>query len=315
MPLDPQVRQLLDQMNAMGVPGLSELPVEQGRAALDAFREMSGPVEDVAAVEDRAVPGPGGDIPVRIYRPSREAPLPAVAFFHGGGWVLGSIETHDGTCRALANRSGAVVVSVDYRLAPESRFPAAVDDCMAATRWVYDNAAGLGVDGSRLAVAGDSAGGNLAAVVAQLARDGGGPPLRFQLLIYPATDARMQTASITENGEGYFLTRADMTWFYGHYGAPPEDPRVSPLLRDDLTGLPPAMVITAQYDPLLDEGDAYAARLRDAGVAVTHLPCPGMIHGFFGMPAQIDAAGTVVHRAGSALAGALGSTAIAAAGG
>jgi acetyl esterase len=279
VPLDPQVQQLLDQMAAIGMPPLSSLPVDEGRKALDAFREMNGPGEDVAAVEDRLVPGPGGDIPVRIYRPEAGTTLPVVVFFHGGGWVLGNIETHDGTCRALANRSGAVVVSVDYRLAPEAPFPAAVDDCITVTRWVHANGAELGVDPSRLAVAGDSAGGNLAAVVSLAARDGG-PAIAFQLLIYPAVDAHMTAASIKENGEGYFLTETDMVWFYGHYAPDRDDWRASPLLAKDLSGLPPALVITAGYDPLRDEGEAYAERLREAGVEVTLKREPDLVHGF-----------------------------------
>jgi acetyl esterase len=305
VPLDPQIAQLLDQMKAMGMPGLSELPVDQARAALTAFRETAGPPEDVAAVEDITIPGPAGDIPARVYRPSVGGPLPVVVFFHGGGWVLGDIESHDPTCRSLANRAEAVVVSVDYRLAPEAPYPAAVDDCLAATRWVAANGERLGVDAGALAVAGDSAGGNLAAVVSQVARDEGGPPIRFQLLIYPATDARMDTASCRDNAEGYFLTAADMRWFYGHYAGPGDDPRVSPLLAPDLAGLPPAMVITAEFDPLRDEGDAYAERLAAAGVPVEHVRCPGMIHGFFGMAAAVDAARGVVDRAGGALRAAL----------
>jgi acetyl esterase len=304
VPLDPQVQQLLDQMAAIGMPPLSSLPVDEGRKALDAFREMNGPGEDVAAVEDRLVPGPGGDIPVRIYRPEAGTTLPVVVFFHGGGWVLGNIETHDGTCRALANRSGAVVVSVDYRLAPEAPFPAAVDDCITVTRWVHAYAAELVVDPSRLAVAGDSAGGNLAAVVSLAARDGG-PAIAFQLLIYPAVDAHMTAASIKENGEGYFLTETDMVWFYGHYAPDRDDWRASPLLAKDLSGLPPALVITAGYDPLRDEGEAYAERLREAGVPTELVRFDGMIHGFFGMGTQIDEARRAVDLAGATLRDAL----------
>jgi len=305
VPVDPQVSQLLSQMQAMGMPGLSELPVEQARAALAAARITAGPSEEVAAVDDLAIPGPAGDLPARVYRPSTEHGLPVVVYFHGGGWVLGDIESHDPTCRALANRAGAVVVSVDYRLAPEAPFPAAVEDCLAATRWVAASADRLGVDGARLAVAGDSAGGNLAAVVAQLGRDEGGPAIRFQLLVYPVTDGAMDTASYRDNGEGYFLTAKDMRWFYDLYAGPVDDPRVSPLRAADLAGLPPAMVITAEFDPLRDEGDAYAARLAGAGVPVEHVACPGMIHGFFGMGAAVDAAGAVVDRAGRALRDAL----------
>jgi acetyl esterase len=204
--------------------------------------------------------------------------------------VIGSIETHDGLCRELANRSGAIIVSVEYRLAPEHPFPAAPEDCYAATSWVAEHASEFGGDPARLAVAGDSAGGNLSAVVALMARERGGPPLRFQLLIYPGVDCRMGYPSIDENGTGYFLTKADMHWFYGHYGADPNDWRASPLLAPDHSGLPPALVLTAEYDPLRDEGEAYARKLREAGVPVTLRCYDGQIHGFIGMTATVDRA-------------------------
>ena len=305
MAIDPQIRALLDQMAAMGMPPLSALPVEEGRKALEGLGDLSGPGEEVVGVEDITIPGPAGGIPARVYRPDAERPTPLVVYYHGGGWVLGNIESHDGTCRALANRSGATVVSVDYRLAPEAPFPAAVDDSLAAARWCHAHAGELGVDAARLAVAGDSAGGNLAAVVSLLAREGG-PPIAFQLLIYPATDARMETASISENGEGYLLTEVDMKWFYGHYAAPATDWRVSPLLAPDLSGAPPAMIITAGFDPLRDEGEAYARRLAEAGVPVEYVHYEGMIHGFFGFGEQVDVARQAVDTAGAALRQALG---------
>ncbi len=301
MPLDPQVQVMLEQMEAAGMPALSALPPVEARKMLEGFREMMGPGEDVAAVADRVVPGPGGDIPVRVYRPAGDGPQPVLVYFHGGGWVIGDIESHDGTCRALANRSGATVVSVDYRLAPEAVFPAAVDDCIAVTKWVAANGAALDADSSRLAVGGDSAGGNLAAVVAIAARDEGGPPIAFQLLIYPATDARMGWPSISENGEGYFLTEVDMKYFYGHYAPDVTDWHASPLLADDLANLPPAFVLTAEFDPLHDEGEAYADALRKAGSPVTVKRYDGLIHGFFGMGSLIDAAKVAVDDAGAAL--------------
>jgi acetyl esterase len=254
----------------------------------------------VGSVVDRRIPGPAGDIPVRVYTPNGTAPFPLLVYFHGGGWVLGGIDTHDGTCRSLANGAGCVVVSVDYRLAPEHRYPAAAEDCCAATQWAAAHAAELGADARRVAVGGDSAGGNLAAVVALMARDRGGPALVLQLLIYPATDARFDTASYRDNADGYLLTAADMRWFWDHYlgdsgrGA---EPYASPLRAADLSGLPPALVITAEFDPLRDEGEAYAKRLEDAGVASRLSRYDGMIHGFFGMGQMIDRANAAVGEA------------------
>ena len=225
-------------------------------------------------------------------------------FFHGGGWVVGDIATHDTVCRHLANRADCAVVSVDYRLAPEHKFPAAVEDCVAATGWVAENAAALGVDPARLAVGGDSAGGNLAAVVCLMARDGGAPRIAHQLLIYPATDAAMRHASVTRFAEGYVLTRSTMRWFYDQYLRSPDDAadwRVSPLAAADLSGLPPAYVLTAGYDPLCDEGDEYAARLAAAGVAVEHRRFPGQIHGFVTNGKIIRAADPALDEAAAAL--------------
>jgi acetyl esterase len=228
---------------------------------------------------------------VRVYRPAADDPLPVVVYFHGGGWVIGDIATHDTTCQRLAAGVPAVVVSVDYRLAPEHRFPAAVDDCDAATAWVSAHAAELGGDATRLAVAGDSAGGNLAAVVALRARHAHGPAIAFQLLVYPATDLTRSLPSHTENGEGYLLDTDAMTWFINQYlvDADPRHPDASPLFVDDLAGLPPALVVTAEFDPLRDEGEAYAQRLRDAGVDVTTSRYDGMIHGFYGLDSIFDA--------------------------
>ena len=257
-----------------------------------------GTGEPVARVEARTIPGPAADIPVRIYWPSlpEATRLGVIAFFHGGGFIQCNLDTHDGQCRAIANRTGAIVVSVDYRLAPEHRFPAAVDDCDAATRWLADHATELGGDPRRLAVAGDSAGGNLAAVVAQVARDRGGPAIRFQLLVYPVTDfssGRDTHESHRTNAEGYFLTHESTEWIRRQYLASEEDgesPLASPLLADDLSGLPPALVVTAEFDPLRDEGEAYARRLREAGVDADILRVPDMFHGFFGMMAALPAA-------------------------
>lgn len=283
MPLDPNVKAILDEMAAQGGPAFHEVSPEASR---EMYRELqlSGEPEPVEAVADRTIPGPGGDIPVRVYTPKGDPPLPVLVFFHGGGFVIGDLETHDGECRALTNAAGCIVVAVDYRLAPEHKFPAAVDDAFVATEWVAANAASIGADANRVAVGGDSAGGNLAAVVAQMAKDRGGPQLALQLLIYPATDYGFDTVSHTENADGYLLTKDMMEWFQDQYLPSEEDgadPRLSPLRADDLSGLPPALVITAEFDPLRDEGEAYAARLADAGVPANGTRYDGMIHGFF----------------------------------
>jgi acetyl esterase len=292
VPLDPQARTLLDQLDALDAPPMSQQSPEEARATMAVLGSLAGPPEEPVPTEDRSVPGPAGEIPVRIYRPDSEAPLPFVVYFHGGGWVIGDISTHDTTCQRLAAGVPAVVVSVDYRLAPEHHFPAAVDDCDAATGWVSAHAAEFGGDPARLAVAGDSAGGTLAAVVARHARDAGGPPIAFQLLVYPATDMTRALPSHSENGKGYLLDSDTMTWFLDHYLADADrrHPDASPLFADDLSGLPPALVVTAEFDPLRDEGEAYAERLRQAGVTVTMSRYDGMIHAFYGLDPVFDAA-------------------------
>jgi acetyl esterase len=293
VPLHPQAQTLLDTLAQLGFADMSTLTPEQARAQMVAVPRPPGP--DVAAVEDRNIPGPDGHVPVRIYTPEGEGLRPVVVFFHGGGWVIGNLESHDATCRGLCNAAGAVVVSVDYRLAPEHRFPAAPEDCYAATKWVADNAAAIGADASRLAVAGDSAGGNLAAAVTLMARERGGPSIGFQALVYPVTDYAFGTPSYAENGDGYLLSRAGMEWFWGLYADPSDaaNPLASPLREKDLSGLPPALVITAGYDPLRDEGEAYGARLQEAGVPVTCTRYDGMLHGFFGNPALDDGTAAV----------------------
>ncbi|HUE29729.1 MAG TPA: alpha/beta hydrolase [Verrucomicrobiae bacterium] len=311
MPLDPEAKMLLEQLTAVVRP-FDELSVAEARAAIATLSAAAGEGEAVARVENRTVPGPRGEIPVRVYTPDGRAPFPMLVYFHGGGWVIGSLETHDGLCRHLANAAGAVVVSVDYRLAPEHPFPASGEDAYAATRWVAANAAAVGGDPKRVAVGGDSAGGNLAAVVSLMARDRGGPPLSFQLLVYPVTDApSANTASYRENAEGYFLTAKTMHWFWNHYcGKSPalSDPYLCPLRARDLKRLPPALVVTAEFDPLRDEGEAYAARLRETGVPVTSKRYPGMIHGFFGMGALLTQARTATKEAASALRAAFGTS-------
>jgi acetyl esterase len=308
MPLDPQARFVLDQMAAQGGMELTQLSPAEARQVFEKMR-VPVPPEPVAHVEERRIPGPAGAIPVRVYR-GADAPTPApvVAYFHGGGWVIGSLDSHDNLCRTLANRARAVVVSVDYRLAPESRYPAAAEDCFAATRWIAGHAAEIGGDGARLAVAGDSAGGNLAAVVSLMARDRGGPAIRHQALIYPVTDPDFERASYRENAEGYLLTRDAMRWFWDHYvpdAARRDDAYVSPLRAKDVAGLPPATVVTAEFDPLRDEGEAYAARLREAGVATTLTRHDGQIHGFVSMFEIFDRGKAALDEIAAALRSAL----------
>lgn len=305
MALDKHVRALLDQMAALKLPKSWEIGPQAARATmkLGIFRKSDTPI---GKVEDRQIAGPGGKLGVRIYTPvsTSSSVLSGLVFFHGGGFVLGDLDTHDDLCRVLCNESGFRIVSVDYRLAPEHPFPAAVDDCYAATHWVSANAPALGIDPKKLAVGGDSAGGNLAAVVSQLAR-GGGPELAFQLLIYPVAQlGAPDTPSMRENAKGYFLEKEGMDWFTRLYAPDKEhrsDPRLSPLRCTDLSRLPPAYLITAGFDPLRDEGKAYADALDKAGVPVTHVNYPGMVHGFFSMRGFIPKAREAIAAAAAAM--------------
>jgi acetyl esterase len=302
MPLDPQAKAMLDAMPPM--PDFDAIPLELLRAGMAQGTLNPGEPEPIEHVENRTIPGPAGEIPVRIYRPAARGPLPVLVFFHGGGFVLCNLDTHDGTCRSLANQASCVVVSVDYRLAPEHRYPAAPEDCYAALLWVAQHGAEIGADPARVAIGGDSAGGNLTAVVAQMARDRRGPKLRFQLLVYPVTDYRFDTPSYQQNAEGYFLTQSMMRWFWRQYlkdAADGAEPYASPLRAKDLSGLPPGICITAEYDPLRDEGEAYAARLREAGVACPTRRYDGQFHGFFGMGAFIAKAKEATSEAAAAL--------------
>jgi acetyl esterase len=304
MPLDPQMQKIVDATLALGLPPLEQMTVEQARESIRQRTPALGPVQEVKAVEEHHVPVADGTIGMRVYRPSDTRPLPALVFYHGGGWVIGDLYTHDGICRAIANAAGCVVASVDYRLAPERKYPVAFEDSYAALTWLAGHAPALGVDPARLAVGGDSAGGNLAAAVALAARDRQGPRLALQLLIYPATVHSFDTASYRENGEGYMLTREGMKWFWNHYLARPEDgrqPYASPLLAKDLGGLAPALVITAEYDPLRDEGEAYAKRLAEAGVPVTNTRYPGLVHGFIRMTNVLDPAKRALDEVAAAL--------------
>jgi acetyl esterase len=291
MPLNPQAKAFLDQAAASGAPPLNALPVAEARKVLISLF-VPPQKEPVHKIEDCKIPGPDGyKIPIRIYTPAGTGALPILVFFHGGGWVLGDIESHDGTSRELANKAGCIVVSVDYRLAPEHKFPAAPEDCYAATKWVALNAASFGGDPTRIAVGGDSAGGNLAAAVAQMAADRGAPSFVHQLLIYPVTNYSFDTPSYRENGEGYLLTRDSMQWFWKHYLASDEDGKnayASPMQARQVRRVAPAFVITAEFDPLRDEGEAYAARLKEARVPVELKRYNGAIHGFFNLGHIMD---------------------------
>ncbi|MFI5000830.1 MAG: alpha/beta hydrolase [Reyranellales bacterium] len=315
--LDAEARMLLDLMDKAvqnGRPKLQTLPYRAGRLAVDKMSEDSeADPPTVAKVDDGAFAGPAGEIPFRRYRPLGSAatgPLPTLIYYHGGGFVIGNIDTHDSTCRRLANKSRCQVISIDYRLAPEHPFPASIDDGVAAFRHIRDNAASFDVDAARIAVGGDSAGGAMAAVVCQTCRDQGDKTPSFQMLIYPATDSSQEHASRKAFAEGYFLSQELIDWFWKAYlpaGTDPADLRLSPLLAQDFAGLPPAFVLTAGHDPLRDEGRAYADRLIDAGIKTTYVNYPGTIHGFFsltrflpqGLQANDEAAGVLAAHFGT----------------
>ncbi len=308
MPLDPQARAVLERIARANLPPYPEL----GPAAVrELYRETRGSLSaappEVADIAALRAPGPAGEVPVRLYRPlgsGTDQRLPALVYFHGGGWTFGDLDTHDVVCRELANLARCAVVSVDYRLAPEHKFPAAVEDALAATWWLAREAEALALDPGRIAVGGDSAGGNLAAVVALAARDEGAPRLAMQVLIYPATDMAADTPSHREFADGYVLTRDAILWSRGNYLRSPDDVadwRASPLRARDHSGLPPAYVVTCGFDPLRDEGRAYAERLRAAGVAVTYECFAGMVHGFVTMGGVIAAAHHALYRCAQGL--------------
>ena len=292
MPLHPDAKAYLDLRLTHGEQPYPDLTVAEARAQSVRMSQLNGPGMPVAQVEDRLIPGPGGEIPLRIYTPAGDGPFPVLVYFHGGGWVVGNLETVDFLCRAATHVVPCMVVSVNYRHGPEHRFPAAADDAYAATAWIAQNATSFNGDPARLAVGGASAGANLAAVTCLRAREQGTPAIIFQLLTVPATNFSFDTVSHRENGEGYGLTRSVMEWFRDHYLNSPEDglhPDASPLLAEDLSHLPPAFVMTAEFDPLRDEGEAYAERLHQAGVPVTCTRYEGMIHTFLGDQATLDA--------------------------
>lgn len=298
MPLTTEARAALAARE--GAPPLHTLSVAEARAASAASRVKPETPEPVARVEDLSIPGPAGEIPVRLYSPDPREQLPTVVYFHGGGWVLGDLDSHDPLCRALANRAGAAVVSVDYRLAPEHKYPAAAEDAYAVALWLNQHATEWGADPTRIAVCGDSAGGNLAAVAALMARDRGGPELRAQALIYPVTNCDFEVESYRANGDGSMeLSEDGMRWFWRCYTRSPAEaaePYASPLRADTLIGLPPALVITADYDPLRDEGEAYAARLERSGVPTELVRYDGVIHGFVGQLAAFPEGRQAVDR-------------------
>jgi len=301
MTLHPQAEALLSALAEEGRPSVEELSITAAREQTAAIRDVQGEPADVAGVVDLLVPGGAGHLPVRVYRPGLDGgPRPLLVYFHGGGWVTGGLELVDRPLRRLANATGAVLANVEYRLAPETPFPGAAEDAYASVVALHERAAELGADPERLAVAGDSAGGNLAAVAALMARDRGGPRIGSQILMYPVTAPAQGSpfASYRENADGYLLTRASMLYYWDTYLADPTDaadPYAAPLNGTDLSGLPPALILTAQYDPLRDEGEAYGRRLREAGVPVTAERYPGMIHGFFWFPGVFDAFDRAVH--------------------
>jgi len=290
MPLTPEYQAMLEQLAAQPGPPLSSLTPAEARQIYQMMRPVN-PELKVGAVIDRNVSGPAGEIPVRIYTPAGSGPFPVLLNFHGGGWVIGDLETTDAACRDFCNTAGCVVISVDYRLAPEHRYPAAVEDCYAATRWAADNMTSLNGNG-RLAVSGESAGGNLAAVVCLLAREQGGPRIDFQLLLYPVTDCDLSRGSYAENGTGYLLELDTMRWFWNQYCPDPAtrtEPNASPLRAANLAGLPPALIVTAEFDPLRDEGEAFGRALQAAGGQAEICRFDGLVHDFIAT-AQIFAA-------------------------
>ncbi|MBR0682403.1 alpha/beta hydrolase [Roseomonas eburnea] len=308
MPLDSGAQRVLDLIREIGRPPLHTLSHEAARAAYAASRRVLQPEPPaVAETDDLVCPGPAGPIRLRRYRGLGTAAgeaLPCLVFLHGGGWVIGDLDSHDQLCRSLANHAGAVVIAVDYRLAPEARFPAAVEDAVAALRFVAAEAARLGIDPARIAVGGDSAGGNLAAVLALMARDGTVPAPGFQLLLYPATDLGGNTPAYQRFTEGYPLTTTTMRWFIDHYvpeAAQRYDWRASPLRAVTLSDTAPAFVMTCGHDPLVDEGIAYARRLDEEGVHVTHLHLADQMHGFLTMGRLIPAAELTIRQAAAVL--------------
>ena len=307
MPLDPQVEGLLNQMAELGAPPLHQQSVEEARATSEGMVALAGEKAEVGSVRDIKIPVDDAEITARVYTPEGEGPHPAVVFFHGGGWVICSLDTHDNLARDICRAADAVVVSVDYRMAPEYRYPTAVHDSFAATKWVADNAASLNIDATRLALCGDSAGGNLSAVVSQMARDSGGPAIKFTALIYPAVDMTAKGGSMDDNATGYFLDIDSMDWFTNHYIDEPDkaEAKASPLLHGDLSNLPAAFIATCEFDPLRDQGEAYGDALRANGVHVVTKRYDGLIHAVANMTGVLDGGRQLVDDVGAQLRAAL----------
>lgn len=308
MPLHSQTKQFLEQLKAAvaaGAKSIEQMTVQENRDGLAGlYQGLVGEPQEVASVNEVNIPvDDGSEITLRMYTPNGTGPFPVFVYYHGGGWVLGDLDVVDPILRAVTNSAECLVVSVDYRLAPENKFPVAPEDCYAATKWVAENISRYNGDPSRLAVGGDSAGGNLAAVVPLMAKDRQGPDIAFQVLLYPVTDFSFQSQSYKENSKGYYLETDAMHWFANHYLSENDKlhPYASPILAPDLSGLPPALIITAEYDVLRDEGEAYAKKLIEAGVPVTHTRYNGQIHGFFWMPVIMDDAKKALHQISAAL--------------
>ena len=302
MPLHPDARKHLDMLKALNAPPMHTLPPAVARANIEKAPRPKGP--DVHKVEDTTIPGPAGKIPVRIYTPAGKGPFPVLVWFHGGGWVIGSPSMVDHAIRHVVNKAGCICVSVDYRLAPEHKFPAAADDCYAATKWVAENGKKINADPSHIAVGGDSAGGNLSAVVALMARDRGGPKLVHQVMLYPVIENNFNTKSYQDNATGYLLSRDMMVWFWDLYLNKPKEAShayVAPIRAADLRGVAPALIVTAEFDPLRDEGEAYGKRLKEFGVPTVVKRYDGMIHGFFGMYETISASNDLINQVSDAL--------------
>ncbi len=311
MALDPQAEALLKDLKDSGAQPFETMTPAEARVAVLGSKDLGGEPEDVDGVDQRFIPGPTADLPVWIYRPVRGGarPLPGLIYFHGSGWVVANIGVCDSFSRSLANRTGCVVVAVNYQKAPEHKFPVPLDDCYAATRWVFDNASALGLDRGRIGVIGDSAGGNLAAAVTLRARDENGPQLAYQVLIYPAVQYGWDTPSALANAEGFLLQRASMEYFWNHYVRNPRDgmnPYCSPLVAEDHSGLPPALIVSAEFDPLCDDGRNYADKLAAAGVSVKFRLYKGMIHGFLRMAGVLDQSKALLDEIGREVKSALG---------
>jgi len=310
MPLHPQAAAFLDQLKQLNVPAMETTPIELTRRALVLASTVKKAPASLARVETRSITGPDGEsLDLRIYWPHGSGTFGACLYFHGGGWVLNNIDTHDDVVRRFAEASGCVFVSVNYRKAPEHKYPAAIEDAWTALNWVANHAAELQVDPKRIAVSGDSAGGNIAAALCLMTRDRKGPAISYQVLIYPITDCDFERPSYLENADGYFLTRSQMRWFWQHYVTTPEqmrEPYASPMRAESLRGLPPAFILTAEFDPLRDEGEAYATALRQAGVEVELHNYQGLIHAFIKRVDQFDAAKTAIQQIGSVLRKRLG---------